>query len=103
MASLRSPVTKNYINFYPLLRNLFARLAEIVSKETRVSEGQSKAKEYRETAAKLHQIAAGMTHGDAHTEIVELAERFGRLAEHAERKHHAVVGRALPPSRFVGA
>ena len=66
-------------------------------------EVQSKADEYRETAAKLHRIAATMTSGDAQTEIVEIAGRFERLAEHAERNSRDAVGRALPPSRFVGA
>jgi hypothetical protein len=71
-----------------------------------VIESRSKADEYRETAAKLTQIAAAMEPGDAQTEIVELAERFERLAEHSERKTRTgssdPVGRALPPSRFVG-
>ncbi len=71
-------------------------------------ETQSKADEYRETAAKLRQIARVMDPGDAYTEIVELAGRFERFAEHAERRSriglpYDAVGRALPPSRLVGA
>ena len=71
-------------------------------------ETQSKADEYRETAAKLRQIARAMDPGDAHTEVVELAGRFERFAEHTEKRSRIglafdAVGRALPPSRVVGA
>jgi hypothetical protein len=66
-----------------------------------VIENQSKADEYRETAAKLRRVAAGMTMGDACTEIVELAERFERLAERRSRLGDPVVGRALPAARLV--
>ena len=71
-------------------------------------ETQSKADEYRETAAKLRQIARAMDPGDAYTEIVELAGRFERFAEHTESRSrigrpYDTVGCALPPSRVVGS
>ena len=66
-------------------------------------ETHSKANEFRQTAVKLREIATRMESGDARTEIVELAERFERLAEHSERKltDDPIVGRALPASRLV--
>jgi hypothetical protein len=68
-----------------------------------VIETHSKAGEFRQTAARLREIATGMEAGDARTEIVELAERFERLAEHSERKatDDPIVGRALPAPRLV--
>jgi len=72
-----------------------------------VIDRQSQAEEYCETAAKLRRIAVGMNPGDAQTEIVELCERFERLAELTKRESRTdsrdIVGRALPPSRFVVA
>ena len=73
-----------------------------------MSETQSRADEYRETATKLRQIARAMDPGDAYTEIMELAGRFERFAEHTESRSRIglafdAVGRALPSSRIVGA
>jgi hypothetical protein len=51
----------------------------------RVAETPSKADNYRETASTLRRVAEGMNPGDAQTEIIELAEGFERLAEHAEK------------------
>ena len=50
----------------------------------RVIETLSKADNYRETASTLRGFAEGMNPGDPQTEIIELAERFERLAEHVE-------------------
>ena len=66
-------------------------------------ETQSKADEYRERAAKLRQIARVMDPGDAYT-----CREVRALAEHAERRSriglaYDAVGRALRPSRLVGA
>jgi len=52
----------------------------------RVVETPSKADNYRETASTLRGFAEGMNPGDPQTEIIELAERFERLAEHVERR-----------------
>jgi hypothetical protein len=54
-------------------------------RERRVVKMQSRTEEYRETAAKLRQMAKGMKSRDAWLELTELAERFERLAERAER------------------
>jgi hypothetical protein len=51
----------------------------------RVVETPSKADNYRETASTLRGFAEAMNPGDPQTEIIELAERFERLAEHVER------------------
>ena len=52
----------------------------------RMVETPSKADNYRETASTLRGFAEGMNPGDPQTEIIELAERFERLAEHVERR-----------------
>jgi hypothetical protein len=48
-------------------------------------EPRSKADEYREMAAKLRHIAEEMKSRDGWLEIMELVERFERLAERADR------------------
>jgi len=45
----------------------------------RMAESQSKAQEYRETAAKLREMADGMKSEDARAQLVELADQFDRL------------------------
>ncbi len=47
-------------------------------------ETASKADNLRDTASTLRRVAAGMNPGDAQRKIIELAERFERLAKHAE-------------------
>jgi len=51
-----------------------------------MAESQSKAQEYRETAAKLREMADGMKSEDARAQLVELADQFDRLAERAARR-----------------
>ncbi len=55
---------------------------------------QSKVDNLRDTANTLRRVAARMTPGSAQTEIMELAERFERLAEHAERRSPATTDAA---------
>ncbi len=60
-------------------------------------EVQSKADNLRDTANTLRRVADGMNPGDTQTEIIELAERFERLAEHTASRSLANE-RELPPS-----
>ncbi len=65
-------------------------------------ETPSKADNYRQTASTLRGFAERMNPGDPQIEIIELAERFERLAQHTERlsrTDYEAVGRSLPPSR----
>jgi hypothetical protein len=45
-------------------------------------------KYYRASAATLREIAQGVMDPQAKVELLEIAERFERLASHAEGRHH---------------
>lgn len=46
---------------------------------------QSRAEHYREIAARLNQLARQTRHSEIKRELIDLAERFERIAEHAEK------------------
>jgi hypothetical protein len=62
-----------------------------------VIEVQSKADNLRDTANTLRRFADGMNPGDTQTEIMRLAERFVRLAEHTERRSLGNERESPPP------
>lgn len=47
--------------------------------------GQSRAEHYREIAASLTRLARQTRHSEVRQELFELAERFERIAEHADK------------------
>jgi len=48
-------------------------------------ERQSRAEHYREIAARLTQLARVTSHSEIKQELSDLAERFERIAEHADK------------------
>jgi hypothetical protein len=48
-------------------------------------EEQPRAERYREVAARLKQLARLTRHSDVRQELDELADRFDRIAEHADK------------------
>ena len=49
------------------------------------SENQSRAAHYREIANSLNQLARQTRHFEIKQELLDLAERFERIAEHADK------------------
>src|SRR5256885_16696483 len=83
----------------PGARSAFGRIQSSSPKGDGVDQSEQ-VKYYRASAANLREIAQGVMDPQAKTELLEIAERFERLAKHAEGRRHGctesrrVIGRS---------